>query len=83
MYFQKGKKTIVGRYVRNVNDLSNREGWIGRIVDEDETYILVKYNGQTEITGSLINSRRFPYTLQLYLKERKQKLQLLKKSWHE
>ncbi len=65
MFIQRGNTPkYIGRKVRNVNGLSNRYGWVGEIVDQDETHILVQYK----------------YTLQTYMKGRRQQLQLLSKS---
>ena len=76
MFIELGNKPkYIGRKVRNTNDLSKREGWIGEIVDQDSTHILVKYNYRER------NCRGWwEYTLQTYMKGRKQRLQLLSKS---
>lgn len=81
MFIKIGKSKLLGRKVRNYNKLSNRNGWMGTIVDEDDTHILVQYDNQPESTGctGFPYSTRYPYTLQTYMKGRKQKLQLLKK----
>lgn len=78
MFIKKRKSKLVGRKVRNCNKLSNRDGWVGTIVAEDDTHILVQYNNQPERTG-FPYSTSYTYTLQTYMKGREQKLQLLKK----
>ena len=77
-----GKLSNIGRRVRNTNSNSVRWSWVGTIVDEDDSFFLVQYNNHPETTGNWLGERRrYPYTLQLYMKGRNQRLQRLGKNY--
>ena len=74
-----GKLSNIGRRVRNTNSNSVRWSWVGTIVDEDDSFFLVQYDNHPERKHRSRGS--WPYTLQLYMKGRNQRLQRLGKNY--